>query len=128
MNISQKEHDRRVTELLSANNRLAEELRREKAKNSFLWTQERITSWARQQFPDAMTMTRRLNKLAEEVGELNQSFQANDAEGVREEAADVAIVLLSLASVGEFDLLLAIHEKMAINTRRDWSKRSKNDV
>ena len=112
----------RIDELLAANNRSLEEKRAAEQRLRFLWPQESISRWVDETF-GKQTLNGRFGKLKEEVDELFEAHRAADEDGLRMEAADVAIVLMHLAEVAGFDLMLAVQEKMAINRARDWKAR-----
>ena len=109
----------RIDELLAANNRSLEEKRQIEQRLRFLWPQDRISRWVDSTF-GKQTIDSRFRKLKEEVDELFEAHRNADEQGLRMEAADVAIVLMHLAEVAGFDLMLAIQEKMAVNQARDW--------
>jgi hypothetical protein len=56
-------------------------------------------------------------------GLCNVASGNRDHEKIRDESADVAIVLFGVAGIGSFDLMAEVDRKMAINRARKWAPR-----
>jgi NTP pyrophosphatase (non-canonical NTP hydrolase) len=80
--------------------------------------QKRVGAWGDATFGAAQTVPGILAHLRRELAELTD---AATPENVREEAADVLILLLGLAHQSGFDLLQEGERKLAINQARTWA-------
>ena len=83
-------------------------------------TQETIGRWADEAFGKAASLWVIVSRLHAEELELLKAVDHGAPEAIRDEAADVAIVLYRLAQVAGFDLARAVNEKMAVNRQRKW--------
>lgn len=72
-----------------------------------------ISEWAAETFP-GQTAESKAEHLLDEAGELLKDPTSG------EEMADVLILLLNLAQMGDIDLLQEVHKKMAKNRARQW--------
>lgn len=101
----------------------------DKSNDSLKELQEFIWQWNKDQGFNTTDATKKFVMLMEEVGELakatrkvaglkfaNTTTQTN----IREELADVQIVLLGLASILNVDLFDAVVEKVDKNSKRVW--------
>lgn len=84
-------------------------------------TQQTISVWGTATFGES-TPTELGILASAEIVELLDALGAGHPADIEEEAADVAIFLMRLASVSGFNLLSAVNRKMAINRRRRWVK------
>lgn len=66
--------------------------------------------------------------LAEEVAELRESLIHDSIEEVAEEMADIAVILLALASAEDVELESQFKLKMEKNEKRAWQKPDKKGV
>lgn len=81
--------------------------------------QDRVYTWAVETFGKKNDHHALYLKMKEEVDELGKCY-VNDYEALRDEAADLTILLMQLASRCNFDLLEAAADKMDINEQRAW--------
>lgn len=79
-----------------------------------------VQEWQRETFPGG-TSVGAVEHLVEEAGELADAIKHGPSdEAVREEAADVLLLLIAVVGLEGFDLMAAAQEKMAINRARAW--------
>ena len=95
--------------------------------------QEYVGLWNVKTFPQSTT-TGHLNHIKREVDELESELKlmvSNPCQNVRnvaEEAADIFILLLSIAHRFEFDLMVAAADKMRTLQSRSWNEADKDGV
>ena len=63
--------------------------------------------------------------LNREVSEAWEAWYQGDTDAIPYELADIAIYLMSIASILDIDLGKAIEEKMTINEQRQWKNHKK---
>lgn len=78
----------------------------------------RLAKWYPQKVGFFQNPQRDLVKLTEEVGELAKGILKGDKANIKEEIADVAIVLLHLCRFYKIDLLETVSEKIPILEER----------
>lgn len=82
---------------------------------------ESIAQWAQDTFGEAKSIARVAVRANEEMAELLRAVTSSQRPKViREEAADVVIVLARLVYLNNGDLWEEVEHKMAINRSRTW--------
>jgi len=91
--------------------------------------QQRIGEWGDRTFPRS-TLHSIHAHLSDEVAELADDILGDHdyLTGMREEAADCAILLFQLAHHAGFDLLSEIERKFAVNRMRVWGEPDERGV
>ena len=95
--------------------------------------QKYVGEWNVSTFPNSST-TGHINHIRQEVDELDAELKLlviNPTQNIRnvaEEAADIFILLLSLAHRFEFDLLLSAADKMRILQSRTWHEADQKGI
>lgn len=82
---------------------------------------EEVRAWAALTFPDQKPLGI-ARHLENEIGELLTALEDPTPTNVREELADVALLVLDLAGFLEIDLEAAIREKFAVIRSRTWGE------
>lgn len=85
--------------------------------------ERRAAAWHRRKYPQGVNLERTALKLAEEVGEVARAVLKGDHTNLREECADVAIVLLHLCRAIGADLGDEMERKLAVCQARLEGKR-----
>ncbi|MGE0539731.1 MAG: dATP/dGTP pyrophosphohydrolase domain-containing protein [Dehalococcoidia bacterium] len=83
--------------------------------------QGEVSAWASATFGES-TPDRVLTHLEDEVRELRAALERGDRLAICEEAADVHLLLLRLASMERFSLYQASERKLAVNRTRTWGE------
>lgn len=79
-----------------------------------------VQQWQRETFPGGSSYGA-VEHLVEEAGELAYAVKHGPSNAaVREEAADVLLLLIAVAGLEGFDLMAAAQHKMRINRERTW--------
>ena len=87
-------------------------------------TQSTVNAWQRETFGPQTDREAIMEKLSEELWELNHAvYRDVGRKKVAEEMADVCIVLWQLAGAYNIDLTDAVASKMAVNRARRWNVR-----
>lgn len=88
--------------------------------------QNSISEWAESTFGD-ITGPRAITRTNKEMAELLTiismpvpAIRKPFIDKIRDECADILIILFQVANVYRFDLMLAVDEKMKINRARKW--------
>lgn len=90
--------------------------------NTIRSLQRAITRWADVVFP-SRSIDNTIYKLREEVQELIDEFSTGNPDSTINpgEFADVMILVLDLASLCGIDASIAMHDKLEINRKRQWT-------
>lgn len=91
---------------------------------------EEINDWASATFPKQTSLSK-IFHLQDEAKELEMAIKANDSENIKEEFADVFILLVNAAHVQGLsfdDLIESAREKLEVNKKRQWNNPNNNGV
>lgn len=85
-------------------------------------TQKTINEWAMVTFGPVKNLHRAIDRMVEEVNELQDQAEADidDFDKISNECADILITLYQVASTFGFDLHACVDHKMQINRGRKW--------
>jgi NTP pyrophosphatase (non-canonical NTP hydrolase) len=86
---------------------------------TFETVQSRVVDWASEAFPARSVNTVRL-KLIQEAQELALALAIEDWEGIKDEIADVQILIHDLCALREINLPFVTLNKLMINESRSW--------
>lgn len=99
-------------------------------KDAFDQAQRVIAEWAERTFPKSTVQSISAH-LGEELGELCDALGAcvlNGKHGIKDEAADVVMLLMHLAHKQGWSLYDAVVDKFATVQKRKWGKPNKKGV
>lgn len=91
---------------------------------------DEINSWASNTFPEQTSLSKVLH-LQDEAKELEMAIKANDSENIKEEFADIFILLVNAAHIEGLNfnsIIEAAREKLDINKNRSWNKPNEKGV
>jgi len=89
--------------------------------------QTRIAEWRRRTLPK-QTSHSTARHISNEIVELQAGIDAHDLKNIKEEVADIGILLFNIADMNGFDFLAAVEEKFAVVQTRQWGLPNEHGV